>query len=82
MSCLPAQPASLPACPRCLPLRLPTVPKLPACLLPAFPALQELGAPTQNPACFCPRALAAGFNFLIKRADLRAPGISCTQYCK
>lgn len=37
---------------------------------------------TLDPACFCAKAKSDTFNFLFKRVDLDASGISCTQYCK
>lgn len=43
--------------------------------------LQELGVDTPDPACFCPRMIKAGYQFLFKRVDLGAAGISCTEYC-
>ena len=42
---------------------------------------QALGSPTQDPACFCPRALALGMTTSIKRAALDAPGVTCEAYC-
>lgn len=42
----------------------------------------DLGAPTQNPACFCPRLRGQGLNGIVKHSDLTAAGISCTEYCK
>ncbi|PRW51171.1 endo alpha-1,4 polygalactosaminidase [Chlorella sorokiniana] len=42
----------------------------------------DLGATTQKPACFCPRLAAGGLNGLFKRSDLKAAGISCTEFCK
>lgn len=46
------------------------------------PALAQLGATTQDPACFCPRALAKGWDQMVKQHELGAPGISCVRYCE
>ena len=35
----------------------------------------------RSPGCFCANANAAGYDFLLKRLDLGAAGISCTKYC-
>ena len=40
-----------------------------------------VATPTQDPSCFCPRANAAGWEFLVKISDLNAPQISCQDYC-
>ncbi|KAL4418983.1 hypothetical protein ABPG77_004456 [Micractinium sp. CCAP 211/92] len=34
-----------------------------------------------DPGCFCSRANAAGYDFLLKRLSLGNSGISCAQYC-
>lgn len=44
-------------------------------------ASQEFGEPTQDPSCFCPRANAAGWRFLVKKTDLGAPEIACSDFC-
>lgn len=44
-------------------------------------AATAFGDPTQDPACYCPRALAKQWDFLIKKADLGAPRVSCADYC-
>jgi len=45
-------------------------------------ATDELGVPTQDPACVCAKARGTGLNVLIKRTSLDAGGISCTEFCK
>lgn len=35
-----------------------------------------------DPGCFCSRANAAGYDFLLKRLSLGNSGISCAQYCR
>lgn len=35
-----------------------------------------------DPGCFCGRAAATGYAFLLKRLSLGNAGISCTEYCK
>ncbi|KAL4424222.1 hypothetical protein ABPG75_001523 [Micractinium tetrahymenae] len=41
-----------------------------------------LGATTQDPACFCLRALAKGWDQMVKQHELGAPGIGCARYCE
>jgi hypothetical protein len=36
---------------------------------------------TQDPGCYCPGVLAAGYKFLIKRTANDAPSITCEHYC-
>lgn len=41
-----------------------------------------LGATTQDPACFCPRALAKGWDQMVKQHELGPAGIGCARYCE
>lgn len=46
-------------------------------------AAPKLGSvpPVQDPGCFCPGVVAAGFEWLIKTTNLDEPRVSCQQYC-
>ncbi len=43
--------------------------------------VQGLDIRTADPSCYCQKALAKGWNFLMKRVDLGWEGISCAAYC-
>ena len=71
--------------------RLPLLPHLPpshpghACVHPCAcrrPRPAQLGATTQDPGCYCAKALAAGWFFMAKQHELGAAGISCAAYCQ
>ena len=36
---------------------------------------------TQDPGCYCPGMLEAGYKWLIKRTANDAPSITCEHYC-
>lgn len=46
------------------------------------PADLQLGAPTQDPACLCAKALQQGWFFILKQHELGAAGQSCGRYCQ
>lgn len=46
------------------------------------PRRTQLGATTQDPACFCPRALAKGWDQMVKQHELGPAGIGCARYCE
>lgn len=46
-------------------------------------AAQVFGGPyrTSDPSCYCPKALARGWDFVIKEVSLGVPRMSCSAYC-
>lgn len=43
---------------------------------------QELDYPTSDPACYCAKANAKGWQFTVKRVELGSEGITCADFCK
>ncbi len=59
---------------------LPTLPC--PCALPLSQVFRDRDYPTADPSCYCPRANAKGWSFLMKKVALGWEGITCKAYCE